>query len=263
MLDHIRHCFRDDVVRRRLDVVGQSAFEGGDLDRDRRAIGERPKSRVQPAVGEHRGMNAASDLTQLLERVSELVSGLSEDLARGLWIRELRLREPERHRQRDEALLRTVVKVALEPAPGPVFCCDDACARRLELLFVPFALRDVEAAADDPDDAAGIVEHGRAAPRDHAALALAIGEGVLVLSGRVPRRGGVEAGRHRVALALVDEDVPEIAAAYLLFVLVAGCDDGRGIEIADPALGIDREEQARRGVHDRRQEVVLRTQVSL
>ena len=54
---------------------------------------------------------------------------------------ELRLREPQRERERDEALLRAVVEVALEPAARLVARGDDAAARGPELLLLAAGAR--------------------------------------------------------------------------------------------------------------------------
>jgi hypothetical protein len=60
-------------------------------------------------VGEDGRMEAARDLPQLVEREAELVARAHEGLAHGRRIRvELALREPERQRERDQTLLRTV-----------------------------------------------------------------------------------------------------------------------------------------------------------
>ena len=65
----------DEVVGRGLDGLGQ-AFVGHvvDLDRQRRAVRERREGGGQAAVGEDRGMDAAGQLAQLLERVLELLA---------------------------------------------------------------------------------------------------------------------------------------------------------------------------------------------
>ncbi len=78
------------------------------------------------------------------------------------------------------------------------------------------------------------------------------------------RRGGVEALDHRLALGLVDEDVPEEAAAHLVrrssYPVAI---DGRRVEVRITPLVVDADEQARRRVDDRVQEVVLRAELGL
>ena len=60
-------------------------------------------------------MEAAGELAQLGERKGKLVAGVREGRARGRRIGvELRQRDPQRQRERDQALLRTVMEIALE-----------------------------------------------------------------------------------------------------------------------------------------------------
>ena len=74
-------------------------------------------------------MDAARELAQLLERQCELGARAVEDLRGVARIRrELRLREAQRQRQRDESLLRAVVEVALQPASLSGLGPDDAGA---------------------------------------------------------------------------------------------------------------------------------------
>ena len=68
---------------------------------------------------------------------------------------------------------------------------------------------------------------------------------------------------HRLAFVLVDEDVPEVAAAHILLVVVPAGRDRRRVQVADAALDVEADEQARRRVDDRRQEVVLGSQLGL
>ena len=80
-------------------------------------------------------MEATGELAQLFERESELFGGGHEERARcrriGL---ELRQREPQRHRERDQALLRAVVQVSLEATPLDVAGRDDPRPRRGKVL---------------------------------------------------------------------------------------------------------------------------------
>ena len=76
-------------------------------------------------------MQAAGELPQLLERVIEL-GARSLELPRGVGIAvELRAHDPEAQRQRHEALLCSVMEVALQAAAGGVARFDDACAEAL------------------------------------------------------------------------------------------------------------------------------------
>ena len=104
---------------------------------------------------------------------------------------------------------------------------------------------------------------GALAPGDHERLAASVGERVLVLGGRELGRRGVEARAHRDPLVRVDEDVPEVEASHRVRIREAARAKGRGIEADDLAGDVDVDEQARRGVDDRREEVVLTAQLGL
>jgi len=62
-------------------------------------------------------MDPARELAQLLECLRELFRRLLERRAYLRVVSDAARREPQVERQRDEALLRAVVQVALEPAP--------------------------------------------------------------------------------------------------------------------------------------------------
>ena len=91
-------------------------------------------------------------------------------------------------------------------------------ALALELELALSALGDVEAARDDAHDPAGRVLHRRRAPVDRADLAARVRERVLVLARRVVGSESVEARDHAVALARLDEEVPEVLPARELLV---------------------------------------------
>jgi hypothetical protein len=76
-----------------------------------------------------------SELSQLLERLRELVRG-DRDVLLGLVRRvaDLRLREPQADRQRNQPLLGAVVQVPLQPAPLGVARLDDPQPRGRQLL---------------------------------------------------------------------------------------------------------------------------------
>ena len=113
----------------------------------RRALGERLERGAQAAVGEHRRVDAARELAQLLQRERELLRRVRRGSRRRApgSERELALREAERERERDEPLLRAVVQVPLEPPPLGVGRLDEPHARAAELVLVPRALAHVEA----------------------------------------------------------------------------------------------------------------------
>src|SRR4051794_31840260 len=81
-------------------------------------------------------MQPARELPQLFESLVELLRRALQDLLdRGRWLGlQLRARQPQGQRERDEALLCAVVQVTLELAPLFVARLDDACARRLQVL---------------------------------------------------------------------------------------------------------------------------------
>ena len=89
---------------------------------------------VEPAVGEHRRVDAVRERTQLVERLVHLVLELAQalDAALGIPPDDL-LRQLELDPQRDEPLLGAVVQVALDPAPLVLGAGRDAGARELEL----------------------------------------------------------------------------------------------------------------------------------
>ena len=126
--------------------------------------------------------------------------------------RELGLREPQRERERDEPLLRAVVEVALQAAALGVLRLDEAGARGPDLLEVPLALGDVDAAEEllrpvvEPDE-------GPRSPVDRAPLA-----GLRDDLGReIPHlargHGSVELLPDGVDLVRRDDELPELATA--------------------------------------------------
>ena len=130
VLGHVGERLGDHVIGGRLDGIGKPLVDADvELDRQRRAVGQRPHRRLQPALGQHGGMDAARQLAQLLQGVRELVAGELEVAVLGMPAR----RQPQHQRQRDEPLLRAVVQVALQPPPLGVAGLDDARARGGEI----------------------------------------------------------------------------------------------------------------------------------
>ena len=85
------------------------------MHRDVRAAGERRECRVEAAVVEHGGVDAARQLAQLGDRGLGGGVGLGEQRLRLFRVLvDLLLREPERHTYRHEAGLHPVVEVALD-----------------------------------------------------------------------------------------------------------------------------------------------------
>ena len=91
-------------------------------------------------------MDPARELTELLERRRQLLTGCVDDRSRLVGVgRRARLGEPERDGERDQPLLGAVVEVALEHAASLVGRLDDARARCPDLLVLSPALGDVHA----------------------------------------------------------------------------------------------------------------------
>ena len=149
VLRHVRQRLGDDVERPPASTCFGSRPGGQrlDLDRQRRPLGQRLERGGEPAVAEHRGMEAAGELAQLLERERQLGGGRAEAARRRLRVAaEPRLREPERERERDEPLLRAVVEVPLEAPPLGGLGLDDPRPRAPDLLLLALLLGHVDAA---------------------------------------------------------------------------------------------------------------------
>jgi len=118
MLDRVAHRLAREVIGGGLDLVGEANVEvdlevcgqaGAPaqlLERDRK-----------PALDQQRRVDALGQLAQLLERERQRGPRLADDRSRVALVGgQLRLEQPERHRDRDQPLLRAVVQVALDPA---------------------------------------------------------------------------------------------------------------------------------------------------
>ena len=104
-----------------------------DLDRHARAVGEAGERRVQPAVGEHGGMDAPDEVAQLAHRPLGLLVRGGEDRVGAVGIRlELAARPPELHADVGQPVLRAVVQVALDLAQPRVGGVDGGRPGRLE-----------------------------------------------------------------------------------------------------------------------------------
>ena len=206
-------------------------------------------------------MDAARELAQLVERGGELLAcGFEHGVGGGRIGVELALGEAERERERDEPLLRAVVEVALEPAPGLVARLDDAGARRAQLLLLPLPVADVREQRQVADHVLGRVPDRRRRDLDV--------DQVPVLAEALPFDAGVDlAGadaRHqlREPFALLFRDVPERAADHLLR-RPAEHPLGGGIPHRDPVVEVDLEHRHRRGLDRRPQALLARAQVVL
>ena len=169
-------------------------------------------------------MDPAGELTELLETERELVARLRDQLRRGRRILgQPRLGDAKPELERDQALLRAVVEVPLEPPPLGVARLDDARARRGQLLArLRVGERDRDEARElleplldagrEPAGAAAVRDRGGAPepPRHHDrsghSRAHLGGEHVLVKVGRLrlqvdPRRSArLRDARDRAAL---------------------------------------------------------------
>ena len=150
VLRDVRQGFRDDVVGGDRDVRVERRVRDVELDRDRRA-GDHDPQRSRKATLRQRGrMDALRERAELLHRLGEL---LDRHVHRLRLVDEPALRSPQLQQQRQQPLLRSVVEVSLEPAPGVVGGGDDPGTRPANLGLVTLALRHVRA-ADQVDRAA-------------------------------------------------------------------------------------------------------------
>src|SRR5262249_36921430 len=96
----------------------------------------------QPSFGEQRRVDPLGQLAKLLEGEGERLAGFAYE-CRGLTraLGQLGLEQAQRHRDRDETLLRAVVQVALDPPPLDVGRFDEAGTRRLKLRELCAQLR--------------------------------------------------------------------------------------------------------------------------
>src|SRR4029078_1989776 len=81
----------------------------------RRPRRERRERGVEPTVGEHCGVDAAREVAELGDGALQRGGGCAEQILRpgGIGL-DLLERHPEIHAEREQALLRAVVKVALD-----------------------------------------------------------------------------------------------------------------------------------------------------
>ena len=136
------------------------------LRRHRRPQDQRLQRGLQSLLQRGR-MDSPRELTQLGQRLRELVAGAGHELLGvARVVADAALDQRELQRQRDEALLGTVVQVALDPAPLGVRRGDQPLPRRLQLgeagvglrLQEPVLQRDRRCAADCLDELGVVVE---------------------------------------------------------------------------------------------------------
>jgi hypothetical protein len=107
-------------------------------------------------------MNPLGEFAELLDGRRELLDRQRERVRR---FGEPSLRGAELHQQRDQTLLRAIVKVSFEPLSRIVGGRQDAGARLPHLCLVPLAVGDI-GAADQEDGAALDPGQGRTRPCD-------------------------------------------------------------------------------------------------
>ena len=79
VLGHVRQRLRDDVVRGGLDRPRQPLVQRHrQLDGHRRPVGDGTHRRLEAALGQHRGVDAARELPQLLQGEAQLLAGLHQ-----------------------------------------------------------------------------------------------------------------------------------------------------------------------------------------
>jgi hypothetical protein len=82
----------------------------------------------QAVAADDRGMQAACDLAQLVERRCDLTPCCLEPCGCVRVLSELLLEPAQLEGQRDQALLRAVVQVALQPLSLALPCCENSRA---------------------------------------------------------------------------------------------------------------------------------------
>ena len=150
VLDDVRERLGDDEVGGRLDARGQPLARALDA---RPGSGEREAS-ISSAGSRPRSQSTAGWMPRASSRSSssaceELLLGALEQRPRLVRrLLDLRAREPQRERERDEALLRAVVEVPLQAAPLGRLDLHDPLPRRVDLALVLPCARDVDAAEE-------------------------------------------------------------------------------------------------------------------
>ena len=121
---------------------------------------------------------------------------------------------------------------------------------RCSCSFALLALGDVDAAGDDAHHAAPLVGHRRAAPGDHALLAARVGERVLVSaagkSGAAARSAACTVAPFGSSMKTSQKSGRGAASSSSRPLAI----ERRLVLVDDPPVGVDDDEQARRGVDD-------------
>jgi hypothetical protein len=147
VLLRVRHALHRHVIGPGFGRLRRATVElDRQLDGHRAAAGDRLERRAEAVRRQHRGMKPLCELAQLLECRSELGSCGRHTAGERLVARQAPLDQPEREQQRDEALLRPVMEVALEALALRVGRLDDPRSRFSEQLLLPAPGGDVRPA---------------------------------------------------------------------------------------------------------------------
>jgi hypothetical protein len=126
VLGGVRQCFCDDVIGGHLNRLRESSLDiDTQLNRHRGAATKGSQRRAQPPSGQHRRMNALRHLPQLLARFSETITDSGKLMVQVAIERQRGLKRSNTQSQGDEALLCSVVQIALDAPPGLVAGGDD------------------------------------------------------------------------------------------------------------------------------------------
>ena len=129
VLRDVRERLGDDEVHGRLDMRREAPGGRAHLDGNRRALGQRSYSRVEALVGEDRGVDAASELAKLAQCALCLRLCLVHEGCRLLVSVHSRPEQPKSHADPEQALLRSVVEISLEPSTLVVSRAHDSSPR--------------------------------------------------------------------------------------------------------------------------------------
>jgi hypothetical protein len=258
MLGRVREGLRHDVIRRGLDRLRQPApVEAAQIQlyRHRRAAGGRLDPRAQAALGEDRGVDAAGDLPDVLQRIAQAVNHVAQFvLQRRVDVRHRGLGAADRQAERHQALLQPVVQIAFDPAPGVVGGCHRPGAgggkpRHPGQLH---ARPDSQLCVDAPDVGADRARRQRQVPRDLAVGeaighqpgddAFGLGEGGPAGSGHLRRARTPRAPGRRPA---ADQALPDLGCGAV------GERKHQRMEVRGGARQVDHPDQLPGGIGDR------------
>jgi hypothetical protein len=144
VLDDVRQRFGTEKIKAGLDGRGQPDVGYVDLDGNWGPVGKGPDGQCQAMLGEDRGMQARSELAQLLDPAPGVLHGLAEKfpgpIRSGLPALFGKLKVDKTS---DETLLGTVVQVPGNALARSVGCGNQARPRRYQVLLGTLAVGDV------------------------------------------------------------------------------------------------------------------------